>query len=87
MGFLAMDDKVFLPSRDYDDGLLKPASPEESDWDSDASDEERDPQSQLYHKAGNIYSAYTRLVETPILSLPFLRLTDSFLIRTASILT
>jgi len=61
MGFSAMDDEVFLPSRDYDDGSPKPASPEESDWDSDASDEERDPQSQPYRKAGNIYSAYARL--------------------------
>jgi len=25
MGFSVMDDKVFLPSRDYDDGSLKPA--------------------------------------------------------------
>ncbi|KIM53199.1 hypothetical protein SCLCIDRAFT_32065 [Scleroderma citrinum Foug A] len=61
MGFSEMEDKGFAPSRDYDDGLLKPASPEESDWDSDASNEERDPQSQKYHKAGNIYSAYAQL--------------------------
>ncbi|KIM61914.1 hypothetical protein SCLCIDRAFT_25388 [Scleroderma citrinum Foug A] len=61
MGFSEMEDEGFSPSRDYDDGLLKPALPEESDWDSDASNEERDPQSQKYHKAGNIYSVYARL--------------------------
>ena len=61
MGFSEMEDKGFAPSRDYNDGSPKPASPEESDWDSDASNKERDPQSQKYHKAGNIYSAYTWL--------------------------
>ena len=61
MGFSEMEDEGFAPSRDYDDGSPKPASPKESDWDSDASNEERDPQSQKYHKASNIYSAYARL--------------------------
>ena len=61
MGFSEMEDEGFAPSRDYDDGLPKPASPKESNWDSDTSNEERDPQSQKYHKAGNIYSAYMRL--------------------------
>jgi len=36
--FSAMEDEVFLPSRDYNDGLPKPALPKESDWDSDTSD-------------------------------------------------
>ena len=61
MGFSEMEDKGFAPSRDYDDGSLKPASPEESDWDNDTSNKERDPQSQKYHKAGNIYSTYAQL--------------------------
>jgi len=60
MGFSAMDEEVFLPSKDYNDGSPKPASPEASDWDSDASDKERDPQSQPYHKASNIYSMYVQ---------------------------
>ena len=46
-GFSAMHNEVYTDTMEYDDGLQKNASPEESDWDSDASNDERDdPQSE-----------------------------------------
>lgn len=43
IGFSTMEDEVYAHPVDHDNGLPKPTLPENSDWDSDESDDERDP--------------------------------------------
>jgi len=62
ISFSPMEDEVHAGTIDYGDISQKWAgSPEESDWDTDTSDEERQPLSESRPKPGNIYSAYAQL--------------------------
>ena len=61
IGFSAMDNDVYVDTMEYNDGPQKAASSDESDWESDVSNDERDPHCEDRPKPGNIYSAFARL--------------------------